>query len=104
MVVFGGVSFATEGMLAMLWNNMILTRILNAIPDKRAVMRYQKGDTKFHSSPEWVCEDLSKLFDLLAQGKIAPIVTRMPLAAAARAHELIGKASARGKVVLMCNT
>jgi NADPH:quinone reductase-like Zn-dependent oxidoreductase len=105
LVVSGGVSFASEGVLAMLWNNMILTRILNAIPDKKTTMNYiMRGGAKKHSRPEWYPEDLSKLFDLLAQKKIEPIVTRIPLVEAARAHELIGNASVRGKVVLMCNT
>jgi NADPH:quinone reductase-like Zn-dependent oxidoreductase len=104
LVVFGGVSFASEGVLAMLWNNMILTRILNVIPDKKATLNYiMRGGAKLHSRPEWYREDLSKLFDLLAQGKIKPIITRMELAEAARAHELIGKAAVSGKVVLMCN-
>ena len=104
LVVFGGVSFATEGMLSMLWNNMVVTRILNILPDSRAVMRYQRGEPELHSAPEWVREDLAKLFDLLAEEKIKPIVTRMPLVEAARAHELIGEGAVQGKIVLMCNT
>jgi NADPH:quinone reductase-like Zn-dependent oxidoreductase len=104
LVVFGGVAFAAEGMLNMLWGNLVLRPILNLIPDRRAALTYVRGDTKKNSSPEWVREDLSKLFDLLAQEKVKPILTRMPLAEAARAHELIGKAAVRGKVVLMCNT
>ena len=103
-VIFGGVSFASEGMLAMLWNNMILTRILNFVPDKKATMNYiMRGGAKVHSRPEWYPEDLSKLFDLLGQKKIEPIITRMPLVEAARAHEMIGNASVRGKIVLMCD-
>ena len=83
---------------------MVLPKILNFIPDKKAAMNYiMRGGAKNHSRPEWYREDLSKLFDLLAQEKIKPIVTRMPLAEAARAHELIGKAAVKGKVVLMCN-
>ena len=105
LVVFGGVSFAAEGMLAMLWNNMILAKILNVIPDNKVTMDYiMRGGPKKNSLPEWYPEDLSKLFALLAQGKIKPIITRMPLGEAARAHELIGKASMKGKIVLMCNT
>jgi NADPH:quinone reductase-like Zn-dependent oxidoreductase len=105
LVVFGAVSFAKDGMLKILWNNMVLNKILNFIPDKRATMNYMmKGGAKNHSRPEWYPEDLSKLFDLLAQEKIRPIVTRMPLVEAARAHELIGKASVKGKIVLTCNT
>ena len=103
-VTFGGVSFAREGMLAMLWNNMILTRILNLLPDKRATMNYMmRGGAKVHSCPEWYPEDLAKLFDLLAQNKIEPAITRMPLTEAARAHAMIGSAAVSGKVVLMCN-
>jgi NADPH:quinone reductase-like Zn-dependent oxidoreductase len=105
LVVFGGVSFAAEGMLKMLWNNMVLNKILNFFPDQKATMNYiMRGGVKNHSRPEWYPEDLSKLFDLLAQKKIKPVVTRMPLAEAARAHELIGKAAVKGKIVLMCNT
>jgi len=105
LVIFGGVSFATEGMLKMLWNNMVLNKILNFIPDKKATMNYiMRGGAKNHSRPEWYPQDLSKLFDLLAQKKIKPVVTRMPLAEAARAHELIGNAAVNGKIVLMCNT
>ena len=104
LVVFGGVAFAAEGMPNMLWGNLVLRPILNLIPDRRAALTYVRGDTKKNSSPEGVREDLSKLFDLLAQKKIEPIVTRMPLVEAARAHELIGKAYVRGKIVLMCNT
>lgn len=105
LVVFGAVSFATDGMLKILWNNMVLPKILNFIPDKKATMNYiMRGGAKSHSRPEWYPEDLSKLFDLLAQKKINPVVTRMPLVEAARAHELIGKAAVKGKIVLMCNT
>jgi len=104
LVVFGGVAFASEGLLKMLWNNLLLRPILNLIPDNKAALTYQMGDTKHNSSPEWVREDLAKLFDLLAQGRIKPIITRMPLVEAARAHELIGEASVRGKIVLMCDS
>jgi len=105
LVVLGAVSFATDGMLKILWNNMVLPKILNLIPDKKATMNYMmRGGAKNHSRPEWYPEDLSKLFDLLAQKKIEPIITRMPLAEAARAHELIGEAAVKGKIVLMCNT
>ena len=105
LVAFGAVSSVKEGALGILWNNMVLSKILNLISDKRAVMGYiMRGGAKDNSRSEWYPEDLSKLFDLLAQKQIAPIVTRIPLAEASRAHELIGTAAARGKVVLMCNT
>jgi NADPH:quinone reductase-like Zn-dependent oxidoreductase len=50
---------------------------------------------------DWFSEDLTKLFDLLAQNKIKPIIAaRMPLAEAKRAHELIEQAEVQGKIVL----
>jgi NADPH2:quinone reductase len=49
----------------------------------------------------WFSEDLAKLFDLLAQNKIKPIIeARIPLAEAQRAHELIEQAEVQGKIVL----
>jgi NADPH:quinone reductase len=51
--------------------------------------------------PDWFSEDLTKLFDLLAQNKIKPIIeARMPFAEAKRAHELIEQAEVQGKIVL----
>jgi len=49
---------------------------------------------------DWFSEDLTKLFDLLAQNKIKPIIEApMPLAEAKRAHELIEQAKVQGKKV-----
>ena len=48
--------------------------------------------------------DLTELFNLLAQGKIKPVIAeRMGLAEAARAHELVERAAVRGKIVLVVN-
>ncbi len=50
---------------------------------------------------DWFSEDLTRLFDLLAQNKIKPVIAaRMPLAEAKRAHELVEKAEVQGKIVL----
>ena len=52
--------------------------------------------------PDWFHEDLTELFNLLAQGKIKPVIAeRMGLAEAARAHELVERAAVQGKIVLM---
>ncbi|MEB3300382.1 MAG: zinc-binding dehydrogenase [Cyanobacteriota bacterium] len=51
--------------------------------------------------PEWFTEDLTNLFNLLAQGKIEPVIaTRLPLTEVKRAHELIETAAVQGKIVL----
>ena len=103
LINFGGVSFASEGMLKMVWGNLVLRNILNIIPDNKSAVTYYRGRPNY-SSPEWCRQDMAKLHDLLAQGKIKPIVTRIPLEEAARAHELIGNAAVSGKIVLMCDT
>jgi NADPH:quinone reductase-like Zn-dependent oxidoreductase len=48
-------------------------------------------------------EDLTRLFDLLGQQKIRPVIAgRFPLREAARANELLEKAQLSGKLVLLC--
>ena len=55
--------------------------------------------------PAWYREDLVALLELLRQGEIKPIIAeRFPLGEVARAHELLGRGSVMGKVVLLCNT
>ena len=47
---------------------------------------------------------LAELLDLLAKGKIKPVVAaRIPLAEAARAHERLERGGYAGKVVLIAN-
>ncbi len=92
LVIYGAYSVVNDGILKSVGGLMFWGKILNLIPDKRAAMTYFMDKPK-SSSPEWCREDLSKLFDLLAQEKIKPIIERMPLVEAARAHELLGKAS-----------
>jgi NADPH:quinone reductase-like Zn-dependent oxidoreductase len=54
--------------------------------------------------PDWFREDLTDLFNLLAQGKIKPVIAqRMRLEDAVRAHELIEQAAVKGRIVLMIN-
>jgi NADPH:quinone reductase-like Zn-dependent oxidoreductase len=51
--------------------------------------------------PEWFLEDLASLFDLLAGGKIKPVIwKRLPLSAAKQAHELIEQSRPKGKIIL----
>ena len=52
----------------------------------------------------WYRETMAELVDLLAAGKINPVVAeRIPLAEAARAHELLERGRYAGKVVLVTN-
>lgn len=54
--------------------------------------------------PAWFRHDLLTLLDLLKEGKIKPLVAqRLPLAAARRAHEMLGEGGVLGKIVLLPN-
>jgi NADPH:quinone reductase-like Zn-dependent oxidoreductase len=53
-------------------------------------------------NPEWYREDFRALLDLLREGKIHPVVAeRLPLSDARRAHELLERSAATGKLVLV---
>ncbi len=51
---------------------------------------------------DWYRQTLAELIDLLAAGKLKPVVAeRIPLLEAARAHELLERGGYAGKVVLV---
>jgi NADPH:quinone reductase-like Zn-dependent oxidoreductase len=78
--------------------------LLSWIPDGRRVSFYSVAAVKT-KHPDWYHTDLATLLDLLAQKRIQPVIsTRLPLAQAARAHELLEGGKVRGKLVLMCST
>jgi len=53
---------------------------------------------------DWYRETLAELLDLLAAGRIKPVVAaRFPLLEAARAHDLLERGGHAGKVVLVAN-
>jgi NADPH2:quinone reductase len=75
--------------------------LLKFIPDgKKAPLAPDLGKDN-----AWYRKTLAELLDLLAAGKIKPVVAeRIPLAQAARAHELLERGGYAGKVVLIANT
>jgi NADPH:quinone reductase-like Zn-dependent oxidoreductase len=80
--------------------DFIRLQLWNVWPNERSTAFYLITALR-KKHPDWFSEDLAKLFDLLAQNKIKPIIeARMPLAQAKRAHELIEQAQIQGKIVL----
>jgi NADPH:quinone reductase-like Zn-dependent oxidoreductase len=77
---------------------VLMRTLLALIPDgKRAPMLPDLGKDN-----AWYRRTLAELLDLLAAGRIRPVVAeRIPLAEAARAHELLERGGYAGKVVLM---
>jgi NADPH:quinone reductase-like Zn-dependent oxidoreductase len=79
----------------------LLTRtVLALIPDgKKAPLT-----PDLSKDNAWYRETLAELLDLVATGKIKPVVAeRFPLEEAARAHELLERGGYAGKVVLVAN-
>jgi NADPH:quinone reductase len=77
------------------------TLLTNLIPDGRRVTSYRIAILR-DRRPEWFRTDLGVLLDLLAQGRIAPVVAdRLPLADAPRAHGLLAQGRVAGKLVLL---
>ena len=71
------------------------------MPGKSA--RWYNIMTEKKKHPDWFREDLSRLLTMLSEKSISPVVAeRLPLREAARAHELLERASVSGKIVLMC--
>lgn len=95
LVWFGVAASSKEGMKVIPLS--LLTRTLLAlIPDgKHAPMPPDEARPV-------QAQTLTKLFDLLAAGKIKPVVAdRIPLVEAGRAHELLERGGQAGKVVLV---
>jgi len=73
------------------------------LPHRKRVVPYSIQWLK-RLRPALFRQDLIALFDLLQQKKIKPLIAqRFPLAEARQAHELLGKGSVTGKVVLVLN-
>lgn len=76
-------------------------QLWNFWPNGRSTAFYSIGALR-QKQADWFLEDLTKLFDLLAQGKIKPVIAaRMPLAEVMRSHEFIEEAGVQGKIVLI---
>jgi len=81
----------------------IKVALWNILPNGRSTSFYSIGALR-KKYPDWFHADLTELFNLLAQGKIKPVIAEwMRLDEAARAHELIEQAAVQGKIVLMVN-
>jgi NADPH:quinone reductase len=93
---FGMAAAKTQGIRVIPFT-LLMIGILSLLPDgKRVPLMSETGkDDEYHKT-------LSKLLDLLASGNLKPVVAaRIPLAEAARAHELLEQGGYAGKVVLI---
>jgi NADPH2:quinone reductase len=97
LVWFGVAATKKEG-LRVIPLSLLMRTLLALIPDgKQAPLAPDLGKDN-----AWYRETLTALLGLLAAGRIKPVVAeRIPLAEAARAHELLERGGYAGKVVLV---
>jgi NADPH:quinone reductase-like Zn-dependent oxidoreductase len=97
-LVWFGVAAAKRQGLRVIPFTLLMRTLLALIPDgKQAPLTPDLG-----KEPAWYRSTLAELLDLLAAGQIQPVVAaRIPLAEAARAHELLERGGYAGKVVLV---
>ncbi len=101
LVWFGVAATAKEGMWV-IPRSLLTALLLSGIPDGRPVPWMPDLAKLVRTQGGWYRETLTELLDSLAAGKIKPVVAaRIPLAEAARAHELLEHGGYAGKVVLV---
>jgi NADPH:quinone reductase-like Zn-dependent oxidoreductase len=105
LVSFGMMSSVHDGkasVVSEIWS-FLVPALLRMLPGKRRVESY--GITMiYRKDPKPFREDLPKLFQLLAEGRINPVIADiLPLEQASRANEMLEKGEVRGKLVLKCS-
>ncbi len=97
LVWFGVAATKKEG-LRVIPLTLLMLGLLKLIPDGKQALTTPDLD----KDNAWYRETLTELLDLLAAGKIKPVVAeRIPLAEAPRAHELLERGGYSGKVVIV---
>ena len=101
-LVWFGVAATKQGGLRVIPLTLLMVFLLKLIPDSKQVPLTQDLSAFAPANPVWYRETLAELLNMLAAGKIKPLVAgRVPLAEAARAHELLERGGYAGKVVLV---
>jgi NADPH:quinone reductase-like Zn-dependent oxidoreductase len=84
-------------------SSVVVFGLSRVLPDRRVNVYVIDQLAKLHL--DWVQQDLKRLFHLLAQKQIQPLIAaKIPLVEAAHAHALIESSAVCGKIVLVCNS
>jgi NADPH:quinone reductase-like Zn-dependent oxidoreductase len=101
LVCYGSQAALSEGKLSA-GLGFAMLGLMKILPDGKRASWYNVKSLS-DTSPENFGEDLMKLFALLAQKRIHPVIAaRFPLREAALAHALLEKGQVSGKLVLLC--
>jgi NADPH:quinone reductase-like Zn-dependent oxidoreductase len=100
LACYGASSAVTEGKLSA-GLGFAMLGLLKLVPDSKRAFWYNIKTLR-DSHPDWFREDLSKLFALLAERKIQPVIAaKLPLREAAHANEMLERAQISGKIILL---
>ena len=101
-LVWFGMAATKKGGLRVIPITLLMVFLLKLFPDGKQVPLAPDVGKYADETEGWYRETLAELIDLLAEGKIKPVVAeRIPLAEAAQAHELLERGGYAGKVVLV---
>lgn len=90
----GGMKVVLSSFARLFWYKLV--------PDGKTAQMYGGTPGLATKKNTWYRETLTELLNLLAEGKITPVIgARIPLSEASRAHELMEKSAVEGKVVLI---
>jgi NADPH2:quinone reductase len=83
------------------WPATAIVWLWGTLSPGRRVMGYRVQKLRIPHQ-DWFREDFRELLELLREGKIHPVVAeRLPLSEARRAHEMLERSAAKGKLVLV---
>ena len=101
-LVWFGVAATTKQGLRVIPFTLLTVFLLKLLPGGKQVPLTQDLSAFAPENPDWYQATLAELLGLLAAGRIDPVVAeRIPLAEAARAHQLLERGGYAGKVVLV---
>jgi NADPH:quinone reductase-like Zn-dependent oxidoreductase len=101
LVWLGSSAVETQGLRVGI-TSMAMMFLLRLVPDGRSAPRCPTMGQYAEANHAWYRDTLTELLALLADHQIAPVVAqRLPLAEAARAHELLEEGGHSGKFVLV---
>ncbi len=96
-----GVSSAVDGGTFSMLQTIFLSFLYRLFKRGKSFHFYSITSSKF-SSIENVKEDMTKIFTLLSENKIKPVIgARLKLEEAAKAHEMIDNSAVAGKIILL---
>ena len=99
LIAYGFSNAVKEGKSALILD-FIRFKLMSILPGSRRKTFYSITDLRSRH-PDWFADDLNRLFELLSNSKIKPIIwKRMPLSQAGQAHELLEQSRPVGKIIL----